>query len=317
MKFLFVMDPATTMNPEKDTTFAFMEGASTRGHTSYHALVADVGSRGSEADVITRRIQVSRTAPYTTLGEPERISVASFDAVLIRKDPPFDPAYLYLTQVLELAERKTFIMNRPGALRDANEKLFALKFSDWTPETLVSASPREIRAFVERVGEAVLKPLDGAGGSGVVRLTLSDKNTPALIDLLTHEGKRLAIVQQFLPEVREGDKRVLLLNGELLGVIRRVPKPEDFRANIHVGGQVVAADLTPREHELVASVGPRLREHGLYFVGLDLIAGHLIEINVTSPTGIQELSRLTGTDPVEKVIAFLERRAKELREGSN
>jgi glutathione synthase len=313
MQFLFVMDPAGTMNPDKDTTFAFMEGAQARGHKCFHALPSDVGTQHDEPSVWTRSISVSRTGSTFELGALEGVPVSSFDAVFIRKDPPFDANYLYLTQILELAEDKTFILNRPGALRDANEKLFTLRFSEWMPETLVSAAPREIRAFVERVGEAVLKPLDGAGGSGVVRLTPRDKNTPALIDLLTSEGKKLAMAQRFLPQVEQGDKRVLLLDGELLGVIRRVPRPEDFRANIHVGGRVEAADLSERELELVRAVGPTLRSHGLYFVGLDLIAEHLIEVNVTSPTGIQELTRfdqgLSETSPVERVIRFVEHKA--------
>lgn len=313
MEFLFVMDPAGTMNPDKDTTFAFMEGAEGLGHSCFHALPADVGTLHSEPNAWARPITVSRTAPYFTLGEASARPVRNFDAVFIRKDPPFDANYLYLTQILELAEQDAFILNRPGALRDANEKLFALRFPNWMPETRVTSNPREIRAFLEGVGEAVLKPLDGAGGSGVVRLAQGDKNTSALIDILTGEGKRLAMVQRFLPQVEKGDKRVLLLDGELLGVIRRVPRPEDFRANIHVGGQVEATELTERELALVRDVGPKLRAHGLYFVGLDLIAEHLIEVNVTSPTGIQELTRLTGTTPVLSVIAFVERKAKALR----
>jgi glutathione synthase len=284
-----------------------------REHTCYHALPSEVGSHEGSTVVTTRPLTVSRHEPHVALGKSETRPLASFDAVFIRKDPPFDAAYLYLTQLLELDGDKTFILNRPRALRDANEKLFALKFPEWIPETMVTSSPTEIRAFVQRFGEAVLKPLDGAGGSGVVRLTPTDKNTPALVDLLTHEGKRLAMVQRFLPQVAHGDKRVLLLNGELLGVIRRVPRPEDFRANIHVGGQVEKAELSPKELALVHSVGPRLREHGLYFVGLDLIAEHLIEVNVTSPTGIQELTRLSGTKPVEAVIAFVEAEAEKLR----
>jgi glutathione synthase len=313
MQFLYVMDPAATMNPEKDTTFAFMEAAIGRGHTCYHALPSDVGRNRDQTVVRCSSVTVSRSVPHVTLGQSETRVLASFDAVFIRKDPPFDAAYLYLTQLLELEEDKTFILNRPRALRDANEKLFALRFPEWIPETVVSSSPSEIRAFVQATGEAVLKPLDGAGGSGVVRLTPTDKNTPALVDLLTHEGKRIAIVQRFLPQVAQGDKRVLLLNGALLGVIRRVPRPEDFRANIHVGGQVERAELSPKELVLVQSVGAKLREHGLYFVGLDLIAEHLIEVNVTSPTGIQELTRLSGTKPADAVIAFVEAKALDLR----
>jgi glutathione synthase len=175
---------------------------------------------------------------------------------------------------------------------------------------LVSADPVEIREYVSKVGgTAVLKPLDGAGGSGVVVLTEGDRNLRSMVDIITREGKLLSMVQQYQPAIRQGDKRVLLLDGEPLGAILRVPREDDVRANIHAGGQVVATDLTPRERELVAAVGPKLREHGLYFVGLDLIGEKLIEVNVTSPTGIQELGRHQGKTPEQDVIAWVEKRA--------
>lgn len=313
MRFLFAMDPANTMHPEKDTSFAFMEAAQARGHECYHCLPSEVGAVGRNVVAWRQRIEVSRSEPFVRLGVRGRESVSAFDALFIRKDPPFDAAYLALTQVLDLAEANTFILNRPKALRDANEKLFALHFLKWMPETIVTAQPADIFAFVDEVGEAVLKPLDGAGGSGVVRLVKGDKNVRALTDILTLEGKRLVMVQRFEPAIVGGDKRVLLLNGELLGVIRRVPLKEDFRANIHVGGRVEAAELTPREQDLVRSLGPALREKGLWFVGLDLIAEKLIEINVTSPTGIQELARLTGTTPSQNVIEFVESQCSSLR----
>jgi len=177
------------------------------------------------------------------------------------------------------------------------------------PRSLVSAEPAQIIAFVSSVGgTAVLKPLDGAGGSGVVVLTTGDRNVRSMVDMLTMEGKRLAMVQQYQPAVRQGDKRVLLLDGEPLGAILRVPREDDVRANIHAGGQVHATELTPRERELVSAVGPKLREYGLWFVGLDLIGEKLIEVNVTSPTGIQELGRHRGTRPEEDVIAWVEKR---------
>ncbi|OQX68213.1 MAG: glutathione synthase [Sorangiineae bacterium NIC37A_2] len=310
MRFLFVMDPAHSMLPDKDTSFAFMEAAKERGHQCYHCLPAQVGLRGKHVTTVSAHVEVQRMAPAVKLGVYEEHPAADFDAIFIRKDPPFDAAYLALTQVLDLAEAETFVLNHPRALRDANEKLLALHYLDFMPETIVTSQPSDVFTFVDRVGEAVMKPLDGAGGSGVVRLSKGDKNVRALTDLLTGEGKRLAMVQRFEPAIKEGDKRVLLLDGELLGVIRRVPQEEDFRANIHVGGRVEATDLTPREKELVQAIGPSLRERGLWFVGLDLIAEKLIEINVTSPTGIQELARLTASRPAHKVIEFVERQAK-------
>jgi glutathione synthase len=310
MRLLFVMDPAHTMLPDKDTSFAFMEAAEARGHACFHCLVSDVGAEGARVTVRARRIRVARQSPFVALEDAEDFALESFQAVLIRKDPPFDAAYLHLTQVLDLCERGPFVMNEPRGLRLANEKLFALRFAAWMPRTLVSASPDAIVAFVQAEKQAVLKPLDGAGGSSVVRLTLGDKNVPALIDMLTLEGTRLAMVQRFEPSVEKGDKRVLLLGGKLLGAIRRVPQPSDFRANIHVGGQVELTALTEREQRLVEAVGPALVEAGLWFVGLDLIAEQLIEVNVTSPTGIQQLGRLGGGDPAGQVIRFLEERAQ-------
>jgi glutathione synthase len=199
------------------------------------------------------------------------------------------------------------IVNDPRGLRDANEKLYAMQFREWMPRTIVSADRDGILAFVAEVGgEAVIKPLDGAGGVGVLQLRVGDKNARAIVDVLTLEGSRLAMVQQFLPSVSAGDKRILLLDGEPLGAILRVPRADDLRSNIHVGGSVVPTELTPREKALVAAIGPRLRRDGLVFVGLDVIGEHLTEVNVTSPTGMQELGRFTGTKPADRVIAWVE-----------
>lgn len=321
MKFLFVMDPAEGMLPDKDTSFLFMLAAGARGHQCYHAapedLSADTAAGGrAEVDVRARAIAVSRRAPHVTLGASERVLAADFDAILVRKDPPFDTAYLHLTQTLDLVKERVLVVNDPAGLRAANEKLFALRFPEWMPRTLVTREPSRIHEFVEDVGgKAVLKPLDGAGGSGVVLLTRGDKNNRALVDLHTREGKEPAMVQEFQPAIALGDKRVLLLAGQLLGVIRRVPRPDDIRANIHVGGRVELASLTEREEALVAAISPSLVEHGLWFVGLDLINERLIEVNVTSPTGMQELGHLSGADPAARVIEWIEVESARLRAG--
>lgn len=307
MKFLFIMDPAEGMLPDKDTTFAFLRAAGARGHLCLHAAPFDVSVTGKKVFVTARPISVSDQSPHVFLGEGELFDIADLDAVLVRKDPPFDTEYLHLTQQLDLVKRETLVVNDPAALRDANEKLYALHFAEWMPRTLVTRDRETILQFVENVGgRAVLKPLDGAGGSGVVSLTTGDKNARALVDILTHEGKVQAMVQEFQPGIVEGDKRVLLLGGQLLGAILRVPRPDDIRANIHVGGSVRATHLTDEERQLVAEVGPELHRVGLDFVGLDLIGGKLIEVNVTSPTGIQELGRLTQTSPEVTVIEWLE-----------
>lgn len=310
MRFLFVMDPAATMLPDKDTTFAFLRSAQTRGHLCLHCEPRDVTLAEGRVIADVRALRVSAEAPFVTLEAPETVELAELDAIFVRKDPPFDTAYLHLTQELDLVKHRTLVVNDPAGLRDANEKLFAFRFARWMPRTLVTRSPGEILRFLDEVGgRAVLKPLDGAGGSGVVALTKGDRNNRALVDLLTHEGREQALVQEFQPEIRQGDKRVLLLDGEPLGAILRVPREDDIRANIHVGGRVEATELTAAEAELVEDLAPTLRRHGLWFVGLDLIGGRLIEVNVTSPTGIQELGRLSGTTPEDRVIAWVEKRA--------
>ena len=310
MRILFVMDPAEIMTADKDTTFAFIRGAMARGHECLHCLPREVSNESREVFARARKVTVSDTAPHVSLGSDERVELAKLDAVFIRKDPPFDAAYLYLTQQLDMVKDRVLVVNDPRGIRDANEKLFAFQFAEFMPRSLVSAERAQIIEFVNTVGgTAVLKPLDGAGGSGVVVLTAGDRNVRSMVDIMTMEGKRLAMVQQYQPAIRQGDKRVLLLDGEPLGAILRVPREDDVRANIHAGGQVVACDLTPRERELVSAVAPKLREYGLWFVGLDLIGEKLIEVNVTSPTGIQELGRHQGKHPEQDVIAWVEKRA--------
>jgi glutathione synthase len=308
VRFVFIMDPAETMLPDKDTSFAFMRGAQSLGHQCWHCLPSDVFNEGRVVSCVARTVVVGDSAPHVVLGPAQSLELGQFEAVFIRKDPPFDAAYLHLTQQLDLVTDATLILNRPQGLRDANEKLFAFRFAHLMPPSLVTSEPRRILDFLQAIGgRGVLKPLDGAGGRGVVALTLGDPNVHALIDLLTEEGRRLALVQQYLPAIVQGDKRVLLLDGEVLGAIRRVPRADDLRANIHVGGRVEATDLDARERLLVEEIGPVLREHGLHFVGLDLIDGRLIEINVTSPTGIQEMGRLAGEPLEQRVIAWVQR----------
>jgi glutathione synthase len=239
--------------------------------------------------------------------------MADVDAVFVRKDPPFDDQYLYATLLLERARGRTVLVNDPRGLREANEKLYTLHFSRHAPRHLISSHAEQIFAFLEEVGgRGVIKPLDGAGGSGVMMLSLDDKNRRAIVDLLTTEGRRFVMVQEYLPSVTAGDKRVLLLDGQVLGAINRIARADDLRSNIHVGGRVEPCEVTPAERELVADIAPRLRQDGLIFVGLDLIGGRLTEVNVTSPTGIQELSRHLGVDMATPVIAWVERAAADL-----
>ncbi len=308
MRILYVMDPMSRMTHDKDSTFAFMRGAQARGHQNLHTLPEGLSTRGGRVFAHAAPARVSDEPPYTDEGARSSIALDEVDAVLIRKDPPFDSAYLLATQVLEHARGKVRMVNDPRGLREANEKLYTLHFSRWMPETLVSARRDEILDFSRDVGgRCVVKPLDGAGGVGVLTLSSDDRNARAIVDVVTHEGRRLAMVQTFLPRVTEGDKRVLLLDGEVLGAIVRIPRGDDFRANIHVGGSTAPTELTAREEALVRDIAPRLRADGLVFVGLDLVGEHLTEVNVTSPTGIQELGRFSGGKPEERVIEWLER----------
>jgi glutathione synthase len=313
MRFVFVMDPLDRVMHDKDTTFAFIQAAEARGHASHHCLLRDLYIDEGEAWATSRPVHILSDPPWIALDakvDAQKMRLSEVDAVFMRKDPPFDRAYLYATLVLERARDRTLLINDPRGLRDANEKLYALNFPEWTPRTRVTADRDMIHAFCrEHGGVAIVKPLDGAGGMGVLQIRTDDKNARAIVDMLTHEGSRLAIVQEFLPSVTAGDKRILLLDGEPLGAILRVPRSDDVRSNIHVGGSVVPTEMTEREREMVRAIAPRLRADGLIFVGLDVIGERLTEVNVTSPTGIQELGRFTGTRPSERVIAWAEAHA--------
>jgi glutathione synthase len=312
MRLLYIMDPVEIMIPDKDTTFAFIASGQRRGHENFHAELSQIYLSRGEVRARARRVRVNDVAPHSVLeGEPQDLAIGSFDAVLIRKDPPFDAHYLYTTLLLEHARGKTLLINDPRGLRDANEKLYALQFPSFVPKTAVTANRDQLLAFVAEVGgKAVIKPLDGAGGSGVLALSTGDQNARAIVDLLTSEGRRPAMIQEYLPAVRQGDKRILLLDGEPLGAILRVPRADDMRSNIHVGGSVEPTQVTPNELAMIKAMAPKLKADGLIFVGLDVIGERLTEVNVTSPTGIQQLAQHTKSHPEDKVIAWIEARAR-------
>jgi glutathione synthase len=306
MRFLYVMDPVDRVICDKDTTFAFQRAAQRRGHVGLHCEPRDVYVDRGEVWARVREVRVSDVAPHFAMGEPRDVPLADVQCVFIRKDPPFDAQYLYLTLLLENLRGRTLVMNDPRGLRDANEKLYALHFASHMPRTLVTSDRERIHRFVAEVGTGVVKPLDGAGGSGVMVVSKSDRNTRSIVDSITQEGTRLAMVQEYLDAVRAGDKRVLLLDGEVLGGINRVAREDDVRSNIHVGGRVEPCEVTVEERAVVSDMAPRLAADGLVFVGLDFIGGKLTEVNVTSPTGIQELSRHLGRDVAERVIGWVE-----------
>lgn len=314
MRFVYVMDPMDRVLPDKDTTFAFQRAAQARGHQALHCEPRDLYVEKGDVFARVRHLTVSDTPPHTTFGAVENVRLADVEAVFIRKDPPFDSLYLYATLLLERARGRTVIVNDPRGLRDGNEKLYALNFARWMPKTIVTSSEEQILAFVASVGgRGVIKPLDLAGGAGVMLLSPEDKNARSIIQLLTDEGRRLAMVQEFLPAVEKGDKRILLLDGKVLGAINRVPRGDEFRSNIHVGGRVDPVGVTDEERAMVADLAPRLLQDGLVFVGLDVIGGKLTEINVTSPTGIQQLSQHEGREVSADVIAWVERKAQDFR----
>ncbi len=310
MRIVFIMDPVSSVIWDEDTTFDIMVHAQEAGHSVYHALLPDVYWSAGEVGARVRPAQMQRRAESPVhLGEWEHLALAEVDAVWIRKDPPFDASYLWLTQLLEHLRDRTLVLNDPRGLREANEKLYACFFAAHMPETLVSSQRDRIRAFMQQVGgQAVIKPIDGHGGAGVFVLREGDANINPILEQATGHGRHCAMVQRYLPEVKEGDKRILLLDGEPLGAILRVPNQGEARSNIHVGGQVKATTLSPAEKKLVADVGPRLRRDGLYFVGLDVIGEKLTEVNVTSPTGIQQMSRLNHEALSARVIEWMERR---------
>ncbi len=305
MRFLYVMDPLDHINRFKDTTFAFLRATQALGHESFVCHPRDLFVDRGQCFARVQACEVFDADAHFRLGPAHDTALSETHAVFMRKDPPFDGAYLHASQMLERARGETLLVNDPRGLRDANEKLYALHFAQFTPRTLVTSRPDRIHDFVKEVGgEAVIKPLDGAGGSGVLKLATADKNARSIVDMLTQEGSRLAMVQEYLPRVVEGDKRVLLIEGKLLGAINRIPRGDDLRSNIHVGGRVEPCTLTDREREIVHAIAPRLVADGLFFVGLDLVGEKLTEVNVTSPTGIQELSAHLGRDVAQEVIQW-------------
>ena len=308
MRFVYVMDPMDRVLYDKDTTFAFQRAAQRRGHSGLHCEPRDVYIEDGDVWARVREVRVSDSEPHFVLGEAEDVRLANVDCVFIRKDPPFDAQYLYLTLMLERLRGRSLVINDPRGLRDANEKLYALHFAQHMPRTLVTSDRDRVHRFVAALGAGVVKPLDGAGGSGVMVVSKEDRNSRSIVDYITHEGTTLAMVQEYLPAVRAGDKRVLLLDGEILGGINRVAREDDIRSNIHVGGRVERCEVTTEERAVIADMAPRLAADGLVFVGLDFIGGKLTEVNVTSPTGIQELSRHLGRDVAERVIGWVEHR---------
>jgi glutathione synthase len=289
------MDPIASINIDGDSTFALMLEAQARGHALWHYHVRDLALAGGRVLAHAQPIEVRRVkGDHFTLGAPVELDLGQVDVVLMRQDPPFDMAYITATHILEHIHPKTLVVNDPASVRNAPEKLFVTHFPDLMPETLISADIRQIRRFRDKHGDIILKPLFGNGGAGVFHVKPEDPNLNALLEMFTERSREPLVVQRYVPDVRKGDKRIILVDGVAMGAINRVPAAGEARSNMHVGGRPEPTTLTDREREICDAIGPELRKRGLIFVGIDVIGGYLTEINVTSPTGLQEIARFDG-----------------------
>ena len=289
------MDPIGAIDIDADSTFALALEAQRRGHALFHYLPQDLALRDSRVTARARALTVQRKAgDHARLGDAETVDLAAMDVVLMRQDPPFDMAYITATHLLEHIHPDTLVVNDPVQVRNAPEKLFVTHFPDLMPPTLIASRRDEIAAFRAEHEDIIVKPLFGNGGAGVFHIGPGDENLNALMELFTELYREPAIVQRYLPEVRAGDKRIILVDGIAKGAVNRVPAAGEARSNLHVGGRAEKAVLTPRDLEICRAIGPTLAERGLIFVGIDVIGDYLTEINVTSPTGIQEIDRLDG-----------------------
>jgi glutathione synthase len=291
------MDPIERINIRGDSTFALLLEAQKRAHPLSYYTPDRLSLRDGKASATVRPLVVRDVAgDHVTLGEPRHVDLASFDVVLLRQDPPFDLAYISSTHMLDRIHPKTLVVNDPSHVRNAPEKIYVTEFPDLMPPTLLTRDLDAIKAFRAEQGDIVMKPLYGKGGEAVFRLAAEDLNFGSLYDLFATMFREPWVVQKFLPAVKDGDKRIILVDGEFAGAVNRVPAPDDLRSNMVRGGVPKATDLTDREREICARLGPALRERGLLFVGIDVIDGFLTEINVTSPTGIRAIKNLGGPD---------------------
>jgi glutathione synthase len=291
------MDPIARINIRGDSTFALLLEAQKRGHSLSYYTPDKLSQNGEELVAPVQILSVrDEESNHFSLGEPRREALSVFDVILLRQDPPFDLAYITSTHLLEALQPKTLVVNDPAGVRNAPEKLFVMNFPKLMPPTLISRDLDEINAFRDTHGAVVMKPLHGHGGAAVFRVMPQDMNFGSLFDMFSVTFKEPWVTQRFLPEVKHGDKRIILVDGEFAGAVNRVPAADDLRSNMVRGGAAKATDLTERERQICSALGPALRERGLLFVGIDVIDGYLTEINVTSPTGIRAVARLGGPD---------------------
>lgn len=307
MKIAFQMDPIGPININADSTFRIALEAQARGHELFYYTPDRLAYQEGRITAKGWPLTVQRVeGNHYALGAETEVDLSEFDVVWLRQDPPFDMFYITTTHLLERIHPKTLVVNDPFWVRNYPEKLMVLDFPELTPPTTIARDLPTIRAFKEKHGDVILKPLYGNGGAGVFRLTESDRNLSSLHELFTGFSREPLIVQKYLPDVSKGDKRVILVDGEPVGAINRVPQAGETRSNMHVGGRPEKIGLSARDQEICATIGPRLKEKGLVFVGIDVIGDYLTEINVTSPTGIQELERFDGTNTAARIWEVIE-----------
>ncbi|MCQ0988622.1 glutathione synthase [Jiella marina] len=303
------MDHVSSISIKGDSTFALCLEAQKRGHRLFHYTPDRLSLRDGKVTVRGETMELrEEEGNHYTLGTQEKFSLSDVDVVLLRQDPPFDMAYITSTHILERVQPKTLVVNDPAAVRNAPEKVFVTEFPDLMPETLITKDAAEIMHFRAEFGEIVMKPLYGNGGAGVFHITREDRNMTSFIETFGLMFREPYVIQRYLKDVRQGDKRIILVDGEIAGAINRVPAETDARSNMHVGGQATATELTDREREICERIAPALKKNNLLFVGIDVIGGYLTEINVTSPTGIREVSRFGGHDIAAMIWDAIESR---------
>src|SRR6476469_8984841 len=311
LKIAVQMDPIERINIKGDSTFALLLEAQKRGHRlSYYTPDRLAQLNGRVFATVAELSVRDQAGDHFTLGGPRRAELTEFDVILLRQDPPFDLAYVTSTHLLERIQPKTLVINDPASVRNAPEKIFVTEFAELMPPTLITRDLAEIKAFRAEHGDIVMKPLYGKGGEAVFRLAKEDLNFGSLFDLFTVTFREQWVVQTFLPAVKDGDKRIILVDGEFGGAVNRVPAPDDLRSNMVRGGTPRETDLTAREREICARIGPALRERELIFVGIFLIDGYLTEINVTSPTGIRAVKALGGPDGAAMIWDVIEKKRR-------
>ncbi len=316
MKLAFIIDPIAKLDPTHDSSVAMMEAAHQLGHQVYITTAEQLSVIDGQAaahlqPVIIHPVKLDGNrwiapSPWYEIGKSEFMKLNDMNAVFMRTDPPVDVPYLYTTFILDYIDQtKTLLINHPNGLRAANEKMFAMQFAEWMTDTIVSRSKDVIREFVEKHQAAVMKPLGGKAGEGILFLEPNDRNFNSLVEISTQWGKYPMMIQKFLPAAKDGDKRIIVLDGQPLGAINRIPTGKEFRGNMAVGGRVAKAEITEHELKMCAALASKLKEYGLYFVGIDVIGGYLTEVNVTSPTGIREIDRLNNTSVGATVMDWL------------